>query len=1474
MRFSLAVAIVLAWAGAARASVISVADVPFGLVAPGSSSALAVSVTSTGAGALNITGATITGGSWFAFSDHGCTGQSCAFATTAPTSFAVTCAPDVAGMQTATITVASNSDPGGKTVGTLTCTGGAPAIATDVPALTFAAQLVNTTSAAQVVTVSNPGSSTLTITSVTTAAPFAVTPACAPCTIPAGGSKPFSVTFRPTAPGAPTGTLALASDAGAKSVGLSGTGIAPQITGAAVTFDPTELGSTNQKSLVIGNSGGAPLHLTATTTTPADFTIATAGLTTIPANSSTTYVLQCAPTAIGTRTGTLTIASDSFTQASFAIALTCIGKGGALAANPTAIAFPGTSVHTTSTRTFVLTNPGNLDVAITSVAIAPATAGYTVSAPASPVVNGMPQTITATFAPMTTADGGPATLTITGTWGASATPVTLTVPITGQALSADLSVSTTTLDFQSFLYDALPTRTFCISNTSQSTVHVAALMINATGSTLATDFAVASVVKQVICGTGGTPQALPYDLAPSENLLVTIRAQPMNHAGMLTANAVVTTTLPVNPTRTVALMGTATSGLLSVDPASMSLDFGAVDVDTGPVSKTITLHNGGDGAVTLSGFAKTNAKFTVALPATTTLMPGGDLPLVITYDPAMVATDTMTITHAIQHSTTQLMETLTITGRGIDRVLVVPATTITAPTTFRNPGSKAPVLPVDVTNAGEAPLHISAAMIDVTDSWQLVDTAPIVVAPGETHHVLVRFAPTMAGMVPQANLVLTTDAGDPPNLTKTAMIALDGLALAPDVMVGPQPIDLGYTARGAELSIADILTVTSMDTAHAFALHRFELVGADGFEVVGATTDAVLDPGATATFGLAFTGEADATATINLYVDEDPTVASATTVTAHVVDVDVHGSGGCSTGGGSSAGLILVLGALLRRRAALLALLIPAVAAADDVDATIFAPTPQTAGHGFHVQTADVGRAGDYAVEAVVSYAANPLVIDSIANGMTIGTDRVIKQRTLFDLGVAFAFLGRFEAGVRMPMYAQSGDAFDPQHAAGMPGASGTARGNLVVDGKARLIHLPGFSLGAGLALTLPTATRGELAGSDKPEVHPLLLATFSAVPRLTLTINAGAALRATTQMGFVTQKSGFAWAGGASFQLTDAIFAVAEAFGESASQASGAMVTLAPAEGLVGGRFLLGDSVSVGLAVGRGLTTSAGAPELRGVVSLAVSQAVRTYLPHPPPHVDGDADGDGIPDSIDQCPNEPEDRDLFQDDDGCPDPDNDGDGIPDAIDKCPLDAEDKDGFEDEDGCPDRDNDGDGIPDDQDRCPNVPEDKDGFQDLDGCPDLDNDGDGIPDAKDRCPNEPETINGVQDEDGCPDRGDSVVVLGPDRIDTLEGIAFAGKAVNARASANVLKQIGATLRAHTELSRIRITVHVQPTSRPERDQELSDARAKAVKEWLVKYGIDEKRLDPRGFGGTKPFVAPTSAGAAQLNDRVELVIMERK
>jgi OOP family OmpA-OmpF porin len=94
----------------------------------------------------------------------------------------------------------------------------------------------------------------------------------------------------------------------------------------------------------------------------------------------------------------------------------------------------------------------------------------------------------------------------------------------------------------------------------------------------------------------------------------------------------------------------------------------------------------------------------------------------------------------------------------------------------------------------------------------------------------------------------------------------------------------------------------------------------------------------------------------------------------------------------------------------------------------------------------------------------------------------------------------------------------------------------------------------------------------------------------------------------------------------------------------------------------------------------------------------------------DPDNDNDGVLDVNDECPNVPGPASHR----GCPvvpDADRDGDGIPDMKDKCPGVPEDRDGFEDTDGCPDTDNDHDGVLDKDDQCPNDP----GPASAQGCP---------------------------------------------------------------------------------------------------------------------------------------------------------------
>jgi outer membrane protein OmpA-like peptidoglycan-associated protein len=196
-----------------------------------------------------------------------------------------------------------------------------------------------------------------------------------------------------------------------------------------------------------------------------------------------------------------------------------------------------------------------------------------------------------------------------------------------------------------------------------------------------------------------------------------------------------------------------------------------------------------------------------------------------------------------------------------------------------------------------------------------------------------------------------------------------------------------------------------------------------------------------------------------------------------------------------------------------------------------------------------------------------------------------------------------------------------------------------------------------------------------------------------------------------------------------------------------------------------------------------------------------------------------------------------------------------DYVDKCPEEAEDKDGFQDEDGCPDPDNDGDGVPDQFDQCPDEPEDQDGFEDDDGCPDPDNDKDGVPDKDDYCPNEPETINGYKDDDGCPDKGEVKVVLNDkeNKIEVREELRFrvrGDEVTVAVTSHSILSQLAQVLRGHTEITKLKIVAHGGPAD----TKAMMARRASAIRMFLAGKGVDAERLQAAlgGTGGSRASV----------------------
>ncbi|HEY4187023.1 MAG TPA: OmpA family protein [Polyangia bacterium] len=220
------------------------------------------------------------------------------------------------------------------------------------------------------------------------------------------------------------------------------------------------------------------------------------------------------------------------------------------------------------------------------------------------------------------------------------------------------------------------------------------------------------------------------------------------------------------------------------------------------------------------------------------------------------------------------------------------------------------------------------------------------------------------------------------------------------------------------------------------------------------------------------------------------------------------------------------------------------------------------------------------------------------------------------------------------------------------------------------------------------------------------------------------------------------------------------------------------------------------------------------------------------------------------------------------PNPDPDGDGIAGTADKCPNVAEDKDGFEDDDGCPDPDNDKDGIPDAQDKCPDQPETFNGIDDEDGCPEIDTDGDGILGSRDKCPDEPETVNGYKDDDGCPDEIPAAVKK---FTGVIQGINFkTNQSTILEGSYAILDQAVAVLKEFPDI-RLEVGGHTDSVGKADYNRDLSQRRADSVKLYLVGKGIDASRLTAVGYGLDRPIADNGTESGRSKNRRTEFKLL---
>lgn len=159
----------------------------------------------------------------------------------------------------------------------------------------------------------------------------------------------------------------------------------------------------------------------------------------------------------------------------------------------------------------------------------------------------------------------------------------------------------------------------------------------------------------------------------------------------------------------------------------------------------------------------------------------------------------------------------------------------------------------------------------------------------------------------------------------------------------------------------------------------------------------------------------------------------------------------------------------------------------------------------------------------------------------------------------------------------------------------------------------------------------------------------------------------------------------------------------------------------------------------------------------------------------------------------------------------------------------------------------------------------------GCPDVDQDA--VPDAIDACPSEAGLTSSDAKENGCPlVFGDASVTNDGVRIKSRIEFAF-GRAELRPSSKTTLENVARAILAHpSKVDLIAVDGHTDEVGSEADNVVLSQNRANAVREALVKLGVPEAKLTARGFGETKPRADNDTPRGRQLNRRVEFLMLE--
>jgi len=523
------------------------ASVNFGNISTGSNASQQITLTNTGNAAATVSSITVSG------TGFSLTGVSTP-ATVAPSqtlSFTAKFAPTAVGNATGTVTVTSNA--GGSPL-TISLSGaGVQAGLSITPSSYDFSSVVDGQTKTQAFTLTNNGTATLTISSVTAGGTgYSVSGLTTPATVAPGQSTSVTAQFSPTTAGSLSGAISIASNAPGSpaTVSLTGTGVAASVTmtptPSNIAFGNVQAGSSGSQTLSIKNTGNSSITISQVTVSAKDVSVS--GITTpvtLTPSQTTSMNVTFSPTTGESVSGNVTVLNTQ--GASAVIPVTGTGVQAALTITPSSFSFGNVVVGTTNSQTIQLSNTGTATLTVSQVSVTGS--GFSTSGLTLPLsVNaGQSTTFNVQFAPAST---GSASGNLTITSNAPGSPATVALTGTGVAATLTLNLSSNNLSFGNVNTGTSSTQTETLTNTGNSTVQITQIGVSGSGYTLS--------------GAG-----TPVGLSAGQTLTFSVIFAPTS-AGSASGTVTVTSNATGSPA-TIALSGTG----VTPTPHTVALNWNA-----------------------------------------------------------------------------------------------------------------------------------------------------------------------------------------------------------------------------------------------------------------------------------------------------------------------------------------------------------------------------------------------------------------------------------------------------------------------------------------------------------------------------------------------------------------------------------------------------------------------------------------------------------------------------------------------------------------------------------------------------------------------------------------------------------------------------------------------------------------------------------------------------------------------------------